>query len=158
MYGVLASCRTAAIHVWCVCWWWIIKVVIPGAFPFPKEDMENKEAIERAKSIAAKLESKNQGILLASFDTSLQDNFLYCTTQSINQSINHFFVSAGAAVSSPKSSKRSREDGSSGSGTGTGSGSGRGSSGKTVTKKMYVPVKQYPHANFVGYITLLLPP
>ena len=117
--------------------------------------MENKEAIERAKSIAAKLESKNQGILLASFDTSLQDNFLCCTTQSINQSIISL-SSAGAAVSPPKSSKRSREDGSSGSGSG--SGSGRGSSGKTVTKKMYVPVKQYPHANFVGYVTLLLPP
>ena len=81
----------------------------------------------------------------------------------LNQSINQSIISlssAGAAVSPPKSSKRSREDGSSGSGTGTGSGSGsgRGSSGKTVTKKMYVPVKQYPHANFVGYVTLLLPP
>ena len=69
--------------------------------------MENKEAIERAKSIAAKLESKNQGILLASFDTSLQDNFLYCTTQSINQSI--ISLSLQVQQSHPQSHRKDRE-------------------------------------------------
>ena len=55
----------------------------------------------------------------------------------------HFGLVAAPSAASSGLGKRPREDGSDGSSSSTGG-------GKTISKKIYVPVKQYPNANFVG--------